>query len=46
MKKSLFWLSFFFPSHWGLKKRKNDPEISQYVKQVSKDSLKFTLKNL
>ena len=46
MKKSLFWLSFFFFLTLGAQKTKNDPEISQYVKQVSKDSLKFTLKNL
>lgn len=46
MKKILVLPIVFFFLTLGAQKTKNDPEISQYVKQVSKDSLKFTLKNL
>ena len=45
MKKILVLPIVFFFLTLGAQKTKNDPEISQYVKQVSKDSLKFTLKN-
>ena len=45
MKESLFCLSFFSP-HIGAQKTKNDPEISHYVKQVSKDSLKINVEKL
>ena len=46
MKKILVLPIVFFSLTLGAQKTKNDPEISQYVKQVSKDSLKLTLKNL
>ncbi len=46
MKKILVLPIVFFFLTLGAQKTKNDPEIWQYVKQLSKDSLKFTLKNL
>ena len=46
MKTSLFCLSFFLSLTLGAQKTKNDPEISHYVKQVSKDSLKINVEKL
>ena len=46
MKKILVLPIVFFFLTLGAQKTKNDPEISHYVKQVSKDSLKINVEKL
>ena len=46
MKKSVFFLSILLSVGLNAQKQEKDPEISEYVKLVSKDSLKSNVEKL